>query len=309
MTIKNGELADADEVMNALGSLFNDTAQNIFNADYIGFDSKLSNTGVPQLKNVFYSTFQSDDADVSTGFNYWSTIDAYVLNLTDESSGDSTYDPDSFRNPTYAFDGDLDTYACKDFTSTASRTVSLGKTFASKDVDCVYFKAYGYASSVFNAATAKLQSYNGAAWADVPGATISLENGVAGEGYFEINETAIEGLKVVVVVNSSDGNSNLSLCVYELEYGDGATTGTLIFKDTVASTSNAIPVINSTIDATSSEQISISADGGSNWTDVNNAEIARPTAGTALWRRIVISRTDLSKEDKVTEQAVKYNLY
>ena len=30
MTIKNGELADADEVMNALGSLFNDTAQNIF---------------------------------------------------------------------------------------------------------------------------------------------------------------------------------------------------------------------------------------------------------------------------------------
>ena len=90
---------------------------------------------------------------------------------------------------------------------------------------------------------------------------------------------------------------------------EGADDSTLIFKDTVASTDNAIAVINSTIDAASSEQISISANGGSNWTDVNNTEIARPTAGTALWRKIVITRTDLSKLDKVTEQSVKYNIY
>ena len=90
---------------------------------------------------------------------------------------------------------------------------------------------------------------------------------------------------------------------------EGAYTSTLIFKDTTESVTNCIPVINSTIDASSSQQISVSADGGSSWTDVNNAEIARPTAGTSLWRKITITRTDLSVLDTVTEQAVKYNFY
>ena len=87
-------------------------------------------------------------------------------------------------------------------------------------------------------------------------------------------------------------------------------TSTLIFKDTTSSSvTNAIASINSSIDGTSSEQISISANGGSDFTDVNNGEIARPIVGTALWRKLVITRTDLSKLDQVTEQAVKYNFY
>lgn len=93
------------------------------------------------------------------------------------------------------------------------------------------------------------------------------------------------------------------------EGADG--TGTLIFKDTASATvTNAIPSINSTIDATSSEQISISADGGGSFTNVNNGEIARATpTGTALWRKMVITRATLDKLDKVTEQAVKFNYY
>lgn len=85
---------------------------------------------------------------------------------------------------------------------------------------------------------------------------------------------------------------------------------TLIFKNITTETiTNSVPVINSQIDVTSSEQISVSFDGGSNYEDVDNIKIVRPISGTELWRRIVITRTDLSKEDKVTEQAIKYNLY
>ena len=77
MAIEDGSLTEADEVMNALGSNFNDTAQNIFNADYIGFDSRLHDSGVPNYKNVFYSTFTSDDASTATNFEYDATDDLY----------------------------------------------------------------------------------------------------------------------------------------------------------------------------------------------------------------------------------------
>ena len=91
---------------------------------------------------------------------------------------------------------------------------------------------------------------------------------------------------------------------------EGVGNGILIFKDTTNEpVTNAITVINYTIDASSSVQISISADGGGNWTDINNGEGTSLTGGTALWRRIVITRTDNSKIDKVSEQAVKYNFY
>ncbi|GAG58454.1 unnamed protein product [marine sediment metagenome] len=84
MPIDDGQVAEADEVMTALGRQFLDTSQLIFNADYIGFDANLFNTGIPNLNNVFYSTFQTDDANVNLGFIYDSTNDLYAL--TDMSS-------------------------------------------------------------------------------------------------------------------------------------------------------------------------------------------------------------------------------
>ena len=62
MTIINGQVANADEVMNAMGKLFLNYSQSLFNEAYIGFDSKLYNSGTPNLKNVLYSTFVSEQA-------------------------------------------------------------------------------------------------------------------------------------------------------------------------------------------------------------------------------------------------------
>ena len=81
MSIKDGEIASSDEVMNAMGSIFNDAAQNLFNADYIGFDSRLYNSGVPNLKNVKYDIFTTDTATTKTNFTYDSTDDFYSANL------------------------------------------------------------------------------------------------------------------------------------------------------------------------------------------------------------------------------------
>lgn len=77
MTIESGNTASADEVMNAMGSLFNDTAQNIFNADYIGFDSRLFGSGAPDLNKVYYSIFTTDDAISTSYFIYNPTNDLY----------------------------------------------------------------------------------------------------------------------------------------------------------------------------------------------------------------------------------------
>ena len=79
MSIESGQKIRADDVMNAMGSLFNDTAQNIFNHDYIGFDSLLHGDGIPQYKNTLYSTFTSDDASTNTGFVYDVVNDNYML--------------------------------------------------------------------------------------------------------------------------------------------------------------------------------------------------------------------------------------
>jgi len=78
MVIEGGTAATADEVMNAMGSIFNDVAQNIFDADYNGFDPRLANSGTPNLKNMGYDVFTSDTATTTTNFTYDSTNDLYL---------------------------------------------------------------------------------------------------------------------------------------------------------------------------------------------------------------------------------------
>ncbi len=412
MVVKSGETASADEVMNALGTNFVDISQLIFNAKYIGFSSKLTNSGVPNLDNVFYSTFEADDAEVNYGFNYNATDDLYrlpdlsgvlnyvIIEATSYDRGWTNGTNDVYITPigagtwlVYATTGTsevqkakvhkslwwgdgtgsagsitkTETPAISDFTSVTAVKVSdagdVGKqahmadgyssntgagtitgTFAdtSTNTNC---NSWSYVTVNADGSTIN------ARW-EVPDATL-LNLATSSSGGDVSDETELD--------MSADDKNNPATCQVALETGgtinnkahgvaivlskgqcawvdsgvttattvnyfaddsiplftaadtlanEGAEDGILIFKDTAAaSCTNTIASINSSIDATSSEQISISANGGSNWTNVNNGEIARPIAGTALWRRIVITRADTSKEDIVTEQAVKYNFY
>ena len=89
------------------------------------------------------------------------------------------------------------------------------------------------------------------------------------------------------------------------------TTSTLILKTTTsASASNSITAVNSDIDATSTIGLTVSYNGGSNYTSATLSEIARSAnAGTGFWRKITITRTDNSKEDKITEEASVHSWY
>lgn len=401
MAIKNDETPDADEVMNAIGSQFQDTAQMIFNGDYIGFDSRLSNTGLPSLKNVFYDTFTSDTADTILGFDYDGADDLYktpdmtgvtnfvVIEATDDSTStwngvNNTYlfkvssgkwilasnsadvevqraeiiktlfygttgaDQlvDQFTNITsirtsYSDDVGRRTVLANIVEATSSQTSTKTGTFAdtSTNTDCSSWSSISNGASA--GSTSRWELPSGNALNTVAGGGSNDELGTDTTGDEATNPAdcqldgtlgpaggpvtiwaiiACKGTISWVTVGTpetdtdrdfvTDGTIPLFGAADTLSNEGGINDSTLIFKDTASSSvTNAIAVINSSIDGTSSEQISVSANGGSNWTDVDNAEIARPTAGTALWRRITITRADLSKEDEVTEQAVKSNFY
>lgn len=82
MAIKNGETADADEVMNAFGRLFRNTLSTIWEADYDGWDSRF-NYPLADFKNnstydkIMFNTMQSDVASTKTNWTYDSTNDGY----------------------------------------------------------------------------------------------------------------------------------------------------------------------------------------------------------------------------------------
>lgn len=419
MGILNGDLIDADELMSAYGANFNDTAQVIFNADYIGYDSRLANAGNPNLKNVFYSTFQTQNASSNYGFVYDSTNDLYE---TPDLSGITEYviieaDVDDsltwtsndcvltgisagkwilfcdtgtdavqraqihkslwygtnganqlmldFANVTavktsHANDVSKRGYfynqtipgggGDKDYIDDVTGTFADTSTNTNCSIWSYFASSESGSSSVFGD-TLSLQMPSGSTlhslvWANNssnssdelgtdtsgdeknnPASFINTMNGnwnsnssasanshgiilATGGISFAYTKAAADTNGVLTTIDFTTDNSIPIMTAAGSFATEGADTATLIFKDTAgASVTNAISAINSEIDGTSSEQISISANGGSNYTDVNNTEIARPTAGTALWRRIVIIRTDLSKLDKVTEQAVKYNYY
>lgn len=84
---------------------------------------------------------------------------------------------------------------------------------------------------------------------------------------------------------------------------------TLIFGDTAASTvTDAIMCYTSSIDATSSLAVTASAD-GSNYVSATDSNIIDFTnTGTTLNRKFVITRTDLSKTDKIGQEAIIYNV-
>lgn len=397
-----------DVVLKALGSLFNDTMQNLFNADYLGFSAKLHNSGIPNLDNVFYSTFQTEDAETNEGFLYDSTNDLYELPdlssglteyiIVEATSLSASWNANDVRTIEFAtgkwlvwcttgtdavrraqihkslwYGTDGTDALMDDFTS-----VTTVKTSHANDVDkratLVNFLAGLNNGSLNYTGTFADTSTNNdcSVWSKVRGEWIGAQGGtltvrtefasgntintidVSGNSTGEVDELGTDraadeltnpaDIQIECALPGAGGLTEIAnlVILHEgtiswVETGTQTTTekdyttddsipvmtaagslaaegvgliNTLIFKDTASSSvENMIPVINSIIDATSSQQISVSANSGGAYTNVENAELVRPTAGTGVWRRIVITRTDLSKIDKVTEQAVKNNIY
>lgn len=400
---------DIETIINLTGTSFLDFSQLLFDSKYNGFHARLTNTGAPNLDNVFYSTFEAEDADINIGFAYDPTNDMYALPdftsglteyiIVEATSLSSSWNANDVR--TVEFETGKWIIYCTSGTDEVRRaqihkslwygtdgsdalmddftSVTVVKTSNAQDVD----KRATLAQ--FNNTTLSPGTYTGtfndtstnndcSVWSSMHlttqggGSAMSMSHEFAiGNTILSItlgpnNESTIDefGLDKSADeltnpadfrfnVSVADDNVNISDCevviLHEgtISWATGGETGgmtvsekdyttddsipvmiiadtlanegvglvnTLIFKDNTSVTvTNAIASINSSIDPTSSEQISISANGGTNYTDVNNGAVARPSTGTVLWRKIVITRATLDKTDKVTEQAVKYNLY
>ena len=66
MTIENGELANADEILNSVGKIFGNSMQPIYDIDKNGWNSNTNEI----FTNLSYSGFPSDDMN-TTGSIYY----------------------------------------------------------------------------------------------------------------------------------------------------------------------------------------------------------------------------------------------
>ena len=70
MAIVNGQVANATEVMNAMGSIWADSMNGIFASDYTGFNSRLGGDGDVKLDNTIYGITTDFNTKLTTNTDY-----------------------------------------------------------------------------------------------------------------------------------------------------------------------------------------------------------------------------------------------
>jgi len=251
MAIRNTKLGGTNWVEEGLKPLsdLNDT----FDATIDKADE--ANTGFAELalknlkdNNIFTNggTMAADEYTDSTGLN--DTVntgsstavfdtDGYVLPYT-SSADDTTYDPNSVSNPSYAFDRNLSTIAYTNVVSVSSTNKTLGKTFSERLVGNVKVIASAYVDngSYDEGGRIELMTYNGSIWSSV--ATLANNLGVAGPGVFyagvyNLNAT-VQGVAIKCSTSSTSSGSGVPhRCEwYELEHDFEYTTDKEVVCDT-----------------------------------------------------------------------------
>jgi hypothetical protein len=185
-------------------------SNNVFtNGPNIVVDEFTNSSGTKNTVNIGSSTCRYDSIN-----------DYYTLGISDESSGDTTHDPNSFTNPGNAFDGDDSTAATR--ITSGSSTVVLGKTFTSKLVNNVYVK-FGAGSTTANNLIIKLETFNGTTWnTDTTFIDTDPSSAFLYETILSINDT-VQGVRI-----SMFADDDIAFSLYTLEYGDYDSSSTLI---------------------------------------------------------------------------------
>jgi len=221
MTIANGSVANADDVTGSIGRTTSQLAYEQVksdatewtNTDYLGADVFTDSNGA---KNTI---------DTSSSTSFYETDNVrYIIPIVDDAGSDSTSDPDSFTNPTYAFDGNDGTAATKTSADAEGLTFTIGKTFASKLVTAVKGRVGWNSSSGGRNVVIKIQTYNGSTWDDkvtVLSGTLDISNSIS---FFEVIDTTCEGVRIEFY--QSNGGNNVFSC-YTIEYGDYNTSSTV----------------------------------------------------------------------------------
>ena len=335
-TIKTGQVIEADDLINnLLGLSFKNYAQTIFNADYIGWNSKLNYTGEPDMTNLDYDTFQADTADTKTNMTYNSSIDCYQGNdgettgtiETDNITSSSTITnailvvnntnyksyQDEITNP--GFESVISsewTYAETDSDWSGARTSSESPKvgsyqyqFAKPDGDSLGYAEITQTVDLTNATNIGVWVRNyigGNNWTYMK-TSIYLDST---EIVYSQNANTPTWIHGEIPVGKRTSGVTLRLRVTQLQHQSGYINA---FFD-------AVNIWDETEEDTSSYYLS--ANNGSNWEEVTPNEIHRFTnTGTQLKAKIIMTQTDgtfggqendTGSISQLTEYATLYNV-
>jgi hypothetical protein len=235
--------------------------------------------------------------DIYTDANgYLNTIDTatttssfltnkYFNILSDEASGDTTSDPNTFTNASNAFDGNDATTASK---TIGTASASLGKTFDAKMINKAKIKcSFEKGSGTGGAFDIKLQTYDGAVWTDKY--TIydaGLVFSAMTETIFTIPlqniETNCQGIRILFTNGSP---TNVICKLYTLAYGSTINTIVQTNMQTLESTPSKAIVFSwrDEVTGTGSITADVSFDNGTNYKTMNlNTEYSIDDIGTEL---------------------------
>jgi len=266
LVIKNGNILDNADLTPAIAR----------GQAYLGYVSvKSGNSGWNNSDSTFLGADYFDSSsgtqgtinttDSTAGYNFVDNF--YMLKPTDESSGDTTHDPDGYTSPSNAFDNNDSTTALLSTVNTDPVNNSLGKTFAAKYVDGAYIKLGMENSGGSMTYTAKLQSYDGASWNDVAtllSESVSDQTERTVTTYYPI-EATIQGLRVNFNT-AGQGTSTTTLNnLYTLEYGvytSPATVHTDTILTVTSAPDNLLVYASGTVLAAHTMTLDVSEDGG-----------------------------------------------
>lgn len=211
----------------------------------------------------------------------------YTQNFSDEASGDTTSDPDTFSNVANAFDDNDTTYA----SDTGPGSNSLGKTFSEKNVQYVKVKAYKsrvQGGSATNTVVMKLQTFNGSTWDDQETWSLSNQSSSINNTIDEtlLLDVTCQGIRVLFSHSGGESFTSTESRLYTLEYGS--------VEDSIIET-NAISLPSTPANflifafrknetGTGSIDADISFDGGSNYQEgvALNTETAITNVGSSM---------------------------
>ena len=148
-----------------------------------------------------FMTFKAEDWESGADVQYKFT------NYTYDDLSASLSDPDSYTDPTNAFDKDFDTFATKNLTVLGT-SASLGETWSATTVEYARVKLTTAGSANH---TTKLQSYNGSTWDDVETLTTGDTEGY--NGYVAIS-SSIQGLRILFET-SQNGTCDVNIFLIE----------------------------------------------------------------------------------------------
>lgn len=344
MAIQNGQLADADEVLNAIGLLFKNSSQVIFNAELEGFNTNLNGDGAFNKSNLDLrsganstGTTAGGNMQYDSANDFWwsyptseatyvsfdefddSSVDSGLWTESTSGGGSITEDTTKVRVRVNASTGNS-TLTSKDLFDTYNNVIISMSTFRAQgqgagggsDTATTRFYLGSQVLAERTSTTNSISQYTNAKMQIIRFATSTgytykwrFDDGTGG-GYGSWSTSSETGdVQIQFYVNlTSDGTGGDSYIDAEYVRSNTATDSDGTVTTDTVTAGSTITNAISVFKG-SNATMTVSADNGSNYESITDSEIHRfSNTGTQLKMRCTIAGTG-----QVFNFATLYNLY